>query len=154
MCPPIFPFALTGREMDHLKQIMYPSVRIALPERSAETDFVKRACRLKSLDHHQEALARKFDGGHRILVGPSGSGKTLILAHKAAFLIQYNPKVRRILFVCYNIALVNYIRRLLAEHRVPMGANGVTVMHIFTSSAPGSLVSACSTRTRRPTTTI
>jgi ABC-type lipoprotein export system ATPase subunit len=41
---------------------------------------------MRMLDHHQEALARKYDGGHRIIVGPSGSGKTLILVHTSSFL--------------------------------------------------------------------
>jgi superfamily I DNA/RNA helicase len=83
------------------------------------------------LDHQQEALARQFDGGHRLIVGPSGSGKTLILAHKAAFLKQYNPQIKNILFVCYNITLVNYIRRLLSEKGVPFGVGGVQVKHFF-----------------------
>ncbi len=83
------------------------------------------------LDHHQEAIARKYDGGHRIILGSSGSGKTLILVHKAALLKNYNPNVREILFVCYNITLVNYIKRLLSDKKIPMGENGVEVLHFF-----------------------
>jgi len=64
-------------------------------------------------------------------VGPSGSGKTLILAHKAAFLKRYNPQIKNILFVCYNITLVNYTKRLLAAKKVPLGENGVTVHHFY-----------------------
>lgn len=33
--------------------------------------------------------------------------------------------------VCYNIALVNYIRRLLADRQVPLGPDGVTVVHFY-----------------------
>ncbi len=73
------------------------------------------------LDHNQEAIARKIDGGHRIITGPSGSGKTLVLVHRAALLMQQNHSVKRILFVCYNITLVNFIKRLLAEKKVPSG---------------------------------
>jgi len=83
------------------------------------------------LDHHQEVLARKFESGHRIISGPSGSGKTLVLVHKAACLLRYNSKIKSILFVCYNITLVNYIRRLLGEKGVPFGAGGVQVNHFF-----------------------
>jgi superfamily I DNA/RNA helicase len=86
---------------------------------------------LKLLDHHQESIARQYDGGHRIITGPSGSGKTLILVHRAAMLKQYNPAIRNILFVCYNITLVNYIRRLLADKHIPLGENGVEVCHFF-----------------------
>jgi hypothetical protein len=126
-----FDFSLTGKELDHLKQLLFPTIKLELPERKSETSYAGRSCRLKGLDHHQEALARKFDGGHRILVGPSGCGKTLILVHKAAFLKQYNRQINNILFVCYNITLVNYIKRLLANKNVPMGDNGVTVKHIY-----------------------
>jgi len=69
--------------------------------------------------------------GYRILKGPSGCGKTLVLINKAFFLKRYNPKIKTILFVCFNITLVNYIRRILAEKRVPFGKNGVDVVHFY-----------------------
>jgi hypothetical protein len=128
---PQFKFKITDRELQHLRQLLFPTVKIELPERSNGQNYEERIERIKVLDHHQEALARKFDGGHRLIVGPSGSGKTLILAHKAAFLKQYNPKINNILFLCYNITLVNYIRRLLADKKVPLGENGVTVQHFY-----------------------
>lgn len=131
MFPPKFKFDLTGAELDHLKQIIFPTVRIDLPERKSEFAYTKRISRLKSLDNHQEILARKYEGGHRIIVGPSGSGKTLILVHKAAFLMRYNPDIKTILFVCFNITLVDYIRRLLADKGVPLGENGLQVFHFY-----------------------
>ena len=131
MFTPQFSFTITGKELNHLKQLIFPIVRIELPERKSEFPYEKRINRLKGLDNHQEAIARKFDGGHRIIVGPSGSGKTLILVHKAAFLLRYNPDIKNILFVCYNITLVNYIKRLLADKEVPLGENGVRVLHFY-----------------------
>jgi len=131
MFPPKFQFALTGKEIDHLKHLLFPTIKINLPERESDFSYPKRVCRLKGLDHHQESLARKFDGGHRIIVGPSGSGKTLILVHKAAFLKQYNPNIHNILCVCFNITLVNYIKRLLAGKSVPFGEDGIQVMHFY-----------------------
>jgi UvrD-like helicase C-terminal domain/AAA domain len=128
---PPFKFSLTGSELQHLKQLLFPTVKIELPERDNGQTYEKRIERLKILDHHQEAIARNFDGGHRIISGPPGSGKTLVLAHKAAFLKQYNPAIKNILFVCYNITLVQYIKRLLADKLVPMGEDGVTVCHFF-----------------------
>lgn len=129
--PPRFPCKINSKEMDHLKQLIFPTVKIELPERRTKGNYIQRMSRLKGLDHHQEAIARKFEGGHRIILGQSGSGKTLILVHKAAFLKKYNPEIKNILFVCYNITLVNYIKRLLAAKQVPMGENGVTVKHFF-----------------------
>ena len=128
---PQFKFSVTSRELNHLKQLLFPTVKIDLPERGNGQPYEKRIERIKVLDHHQEAIARKFDGGHRLIVGSSGSGKTLVLVHKAAFLKQYNPEIQNILFVCYNITLVNYIKRLLGEKNIPLGENGVTVKHFY-----------------------
>ena len=128
---PRFAFRLSGPEMDHLKQLIFPAVRVEIPERGSERPYKKRICRLRGLDHHQEALARKFENGHRIIIGPSGCGKTLILVHKADCLFRYNSKIKSILFICYNITLANYIRRLLAEKGVPFGRNGVQVKHFY-----------------------
>jgi hypothetical protein len=124
-------FLITGRELNYLRQLIFPVVRIDLPDRDFRKKRVDTTRRLKLLDHHQESIARQYDGGHRIITGPSGSGKTLILVHRAAMLKQYNPAIRNILFVCYNITLVNYIRRLLADKHIPLGENGVEVCHFF-----------------------
>lgn len=124
-------FSITGKELNHLKQLIFPVVRIDLPDRDVQEKRTDASRRLKLLDHHQESIARQYDGGHRIITGPSGSGKTLILVHRAAILKQYNPAIRNILFVCYNITLVNYIRRLLADKHAPLGDNGVEILHFF-----------------------
>jgi len=126
-----FHFNLTPDELNHLRQLIFPVVRIELPDRNPSAQHEKQQSRIKMLDHNQEAIARKIDGGHRIITGPSGSGKTLVLVHRAALLMQQNPSVKRILFVCYNITLVNFIKRLLAEKKVPLGKNGVEVLHFF-----------------------
>ena len=83
---PQFKFSVTSRELNHLKQLLFPTVKIELPERNNGQTYEKRIERIKILDHHQEVIARKFDGGHRLIVGSPGSGKTLVLVHKAAFL--------------------------------------------------------------------
>jgi superfamily I DNA and RNA helicase len=124
-------FSITGKELNHLRQLIFPEVRIDLPDRDTHKKCADEARRLKLLDHHQESIARQYDGGHRIITGPSGSGKTLILVHRAALLKQYNPVIRNILFVCYNITLVNYIKRLLSDRHVPLGEGGVDVLHFF-----------------------
>ncbi len=128
---PRFSFNLTGKEKIHLKQIIFPVVRVEQSRKSAEAEYSVMEMRISALDHHQESLARKYDGGHRILKGPSGCGKTLVLINKAFFLKRYNPKIKTILFVCFNITLVNYIKRMLSERRVPFGANGVDVVHFY-----------------------
>lgn len=128
---PRFNFQLTGKEKLHLKQLIFPVVKIEQPRKCSVADYATMETRLSALDHHQESFAKKYDGGHRILKGPSGSGKTLILINKAYFLKRYNPQINNILFVCYNITLVNYIRRMLAEKKIPFGEKGVEVYHFF-----------------------
>ena len=130
MFPPQFPFSVTPKEFSYLRNILFPEVRIELPERKLP-GYMEQSTRLRLLDHNQEAIARKYDSGQRILVGPSGSGKTIILVHKAALLKLYNPAIKTILFLCYNITLVNYVRRLLGDKKVPLGKNGVEVYHFF-----------------------
>ncbi|MFH1941141.1 MAG: 3'-5' exonuclease [Pseudomonadota bacterium] len=124
-------FSITGKELNHLRQLIFPQIRIDLPPREAQQKRTQEVRRLKLLDHLQESLARQYDGGHRIITGPSGSGKTLILVHRAALLKRYNPAIRNILFVCYNITLVNYVRRLLSDKHIPLGEGGVEVLHFF-----------------------
>jgi hypothetical protein len=129
--PPVFRFSASPKDVQHLKQLLFPEVRIDLPKRVRTGGYAEQAERLKILDHNQEALARQFDGGHRIIVGASGSGKTLVLAHKAGFLQRYNPAIKSILFVCYNITLVNFVKRILAGKGSPIGEAGVTVCHFY-----------------------
>lgn len=129
--PAKFKFTLKDSEIDHLKQLIFPMVRVEIPKRDCEMPYEERISRVKSLDQNQESLARKYEGGHRIITGPSGSGKTLILVHKAAFLLRYNSQIQSILFVCFNITLVNYIRRLLSEKGVPFGSKGVQIKPFY-----------------------
>lgn len=122
---------IDNRELERLKGVLFPVVRLELPDRGKADKREEDRRRLRVLDHNQEALARKIEGGHRIVTGPSGCGKTLVLVHRAALLKQYNPEIKNILFVCYNITLVNYIKRLLSDKKVPLGEGGVEVVHFF-----------------------
>ncbi len=146
---PRFAFVLTERELHFLKGLLFPQVRVELPTRSGGRVAVVGApghdatvgadaltyeadrIRLRVLDGNQETIARRWDGGHHLIVGPPGSGKTLVLVHKAAFLLRYDPRVKHILLLCYNITLVNYIRGLLGAKGVPLGEGGVDVVHVY-----------------------
>lgn len=128
---PKFPCHISSHELNHLRQLIYPTIRINTIERIPEDELKNHEYNVRLLDHHQESIARRFDGGHRIVIGPSGCGKTLVLVHQAAFLKKYNPLVKRILFLCYNVTLVNYLKRLIAAQGVPLGSAGVEVMHFF-----------------------
>jgi hypothetical protein len=130
MFPPRFRFHLTEAEYDHLKQLLFPIIRIKHPPRNT-CAYIDPSRRINVLDDRQEAIARRCTPGINLIGGPAGTGKTLILVQKAAFLRQYRPEIKNILFVCRNIALVNYTKRLLSEKGVGIGPGAVEVYHFF-----------------------
>ncbi len=127
MFPPMFPFKFSNKKIARLRKLIFPIVAIDLPSRSGAEAYNKHKQMLAVLDHHQESAVRSLRGCQLIL-GPAGSGKTLILVHQAACLYAKKPEEMRMLFVCYNISLVHYIKRLLAAKGVPLGSRGVEVL--------------------------
>ena len=86
---------------------------------------------MAALDEAQARLALRLGPGHQIVKGPPGSGKTLVLVHRCCQLLRYQPKAKRILLVCFNIALVSYLKRLIQEKAIGTGEGGVHVCHFF-----------------------
>ena len=130
---PAFPFhfeGLTPSEIGKLVSKIWPERKIDLPERKGpgKTRFQTE---VQYLDEAQAKLALQLKGGHQIIKGPPGTGKSLILVHRCCHLQNYKPEVKRILFVCYNIALVSYLKRLLQEKGLGVGVNGIHICHFF-----------------------
>ena len=127
MFPPVFPFKFSNKKIDRLRKLIFPIVTINLPSRSGAEAYNQHKQMLAVLDHHQESIVRSLSGCQLIL-GPAGSGKTLILVHQAASLFAKKSSEIKILFVCYNVSLVHFIKRLLAAKGVPLGPQGVEVI--------------------------
>lgn len=113
--------ALNGLELNILKGILFPRLLIPNKESIKREDELlvaeKRteyAERIKILDKEQESVAMKIGPGHRIIMGVAGSGKTLLIAYRAKILKALHPDWK-ILVICYNITLRNYIKALLRE---------------------------------------
>jgi len=126
-----FPFAgLTPKEMESLVFILWPERKIHLPARqgAGKARFQKETL---ALDEDQAKLSLRLRSGHQIIKGPPGSGKTLVLVHRCCHLHRYNPHLKKILLVCFNIALVSYLRRLMQEKGVGTGEGGVHVFHFY-----------------------
>ena len=70
---------------------------------------------IKVLDLKQESNVRKIGAGHRVVYGVAGAGKTILLIARAKLLAQENPK-EKILVLCYNVCLANYLRKILHEY--------------------------------------
>jgi hypothetical protein len=129
---PAFPFKLeplTHKEIERLKNTIYPEL-IQLPKRGGlgKDHFQKE---VQALDEGQARLARNLGSGHQIIKGPPGCGKTLVLVHRCCQLRKYNPGIKRILLVCYNIALASYLKRLLQEKGIGLGKEGVEIYHFY-----------------------
>ncbi|MEM5789803.1 MAG: NERD domain-containing protein, partial [Syntrophobacteraceae bacterium] len=129
MFRPMFRFQLTSSEYSCLKQLLFPTIQVQHTQRDACV-YVDPSQRVHALDDKQEAVARRLTPEVNLVRGPAGSGKTLVLVNRAAFLKAYRPETR-ILFLCHNITLVNYIKRLLSERGVGLGVDGVQVFHFL-----------------------
>lgn len=75
-----------------------------------------------SIDEEQEKVAKNLGEGPRLLRGMAGSGKTLILLMRAKLSTsnaQEMGKRQRILILCWNISLANYMRQAFDAINIP-----------------------------------
>ena len=128
--PPLFPFQLSGSQIDWLRARIFPVVRLELPVRGGTHASAQNET-IRALDRDQENLARGMGAGKQLIIGPSGSSKTLILAHQAWNLPRVDKKIRRVLVTCFNLSLVGYIRRLLGRKGASLGPDGVEVVPFY-----------------------
>ena len=129
----VFPFrfkGLTQKEIEKLSLIIWPDAKIDLPPRKG-LGKIRFHREVLALDESQAKLALRLGSGHQIIKGPPGSGKTLVLVHRCCHLSRYNPQIKKILLVCYNIALVGYLRRLIQEKGLDIGSNGIELCHFY-----------------------
>lgn len=120
---------LSRREFEKLMLIMWPESQIVLPLREGhgKAHFQRE---VQALDEAQAKMALRLKPGHQVIKGPPGSGKTLVLVHHCSHLHKFQGK-KRILFVCFNIALVSYLKRLIHEKGLGTGDKGIHVYHFY-----------------------
>lgn len=121
----MFPHGMWGAmslpQMDRVRWIMFPEVRVQVPgelfddaDEAAELPSIMRV-----MDLQQEQLARSLGDGHRVIHGVAGSGKTMLLGYRAEHLAKaVNTKdaaaSKPILILCYNEPLARQIARVMA----------------------------------------
>ena len=121
----MFPFMMGGvmslPQMDHVRWIMFPEVRVQTQDtlfddsdEAAELPSIMRV-----MDLQQEQLARSLGDGHRVIHGVAGSSKTMLPGYRAEHLAKaVNPKdaatSKPILILCYNEPLARQIARVMA----------------------------------------
>ncbi len=123
----MFPFMMSGvmslPQMDRVRWIMFPEVRVAAPGTASLFDDSDEAAELPSImrvmDLQQEQLARSLGEGHRVIHGVAGSGKTMLLGYRAEHLAKaVNPNdaaaSKPILILCYNEPLARQLARVMA----------------------------------------
>ncbi|WP_151084527.1 3'-5' exonuclease [Nocardioides cynanchi] len=97
--------------------------------RGAHDEGAEERERLRvTLDAAQASIAQRDDIDVARVQGPPGSGKTLVLAARARWLSEHHPDWR-IKFLCFNNALVPYLKSLVAGY----GNVEVTTMWPFAS---------------------
>lgn len=82
-----------------------------------EPDSSREQRRPPNLNARQRSIAhRRNETGYRRIKGPAGSGKSVALAARASWLAD---KGKRVLVVCFNITLLNYLRDLTVRYAAP-----------------------------------
>ncbi|MDE1947715.1 MAG: NERD domain-containing protein [Burkholderiales bacterium] len=101
MFPHAFGRALSLPQLERVRWIMFPQVRVPVQGSlfADEADALPDIMRV--MDLQQEQLARSLGEGHRVIHGVAGSGKTMILGYRAEYLAQ-TPSAKPILVLCYN----------------------------------------------------
>jgi hypothetical protein len=100
---------LTDRQISIVRAVIHPEIVISPPVQAG----VSEQPSLKVLDLRQERNAHSLGEGHRIIYGVAGSGKTVILVARARLVAEDLQK--RVLVLCYNVALAEYFQRLFAQ---------------------------------------
>ncbi|MCQ6277060.1 AAA family ATPase [Bacillus sp. V3B] len=108
---------LTYEEINSIRYHLFPEVRISAefkPPVPYQDQLLLSLHDIKTMDLHQENLAKQIGDKNRLIRGVAGSGKTLILASRAKMLSKDHPDWK-ILILCYNISLANGIQQMVTH---------------------------------------
>ena len=96
-----------------------------------------------AIDIEQEELAKDMGKGPRLMRGIAGTGKTLIMLMRAKLLAsnaEAQEKQMRILVLCWNVSLANYMRQAFDSINIPLNtkahtntfkSEGVPIIHFM-----------------------
>ncbi|MDR7236525.1 3'-5' exonuclease [Neobacillus drentensis] len=106
---------LSFDDINAIRYYLFPEVRISAEFKSPvpyQDQLLLSLHDIKTMDLHQENLAKQIGDKNRLIRGVAGSGKTIILASRAKMLSKQNPDWK-ILILCYNISLSNAIQQMI-----------------------------------------
>jgi hypothetical protein len=101
MLPHAFGKAISLPQLERVRWIMFPEVRVPTQDSLFTEDKDDLPDIMRVMDLQQEQLARSLGEGHRVIHGVAGSGKTMILGYRAEHLAKL-PAAKPILVLCYN----------------------------------------------------
>lgn len=113
MFPHAFGKAISVPQLERVRWIMFPQVRVPVQGSLLSEDPQELPSIMRVMDIQQEQLARSLGEGHRVIHGVAGSGKTMILGYRAELLAKA-PSARPILVLCYNEPLAVKLAALFA----------------------------------------
>lgn len=106
---------LSYEDINAIRYHLFPEVRISAEFKAPvpyQDQLLLSLHDIKTMDLHQENLAKQIGDKNRLIRGVAGSGKTIILASRAKMLSKQNPDWK-ILILCYNISLSNAIQQMI-----------------------------------------
>ncbi len=123
------------KEETIVRAVLHPEIVISRSDEQDGRQLVFRPPRtdgedvIRVLDREQERVARRLDGGYRVIRGVAGSGKTLVLTYRARFLAESFPSWK-ILLTCFNICLARALEQELKLRSATRLPGNVEVRHI------------------------
>lgn len=124
MFPYRFRDKLTLPQIDRIRWILFPEVRISAKQRELFADAPELPDLMAVMDAQQEQLARSLGDGHRVIHGVAGSGKTMILGYRAEYLARTSEKP--VLVLCFSEPLSKRLKSWMDAKGV---SEKVTVRH-------------------------
>ncbi|PCE21541.1 3'-5' exonuclease [Burkholderia ubonensis] len=91
---------LTMPQIDRIRWILFPEVRVPTRQQELFADELELPDIMAVMDVQQEQLARSLGDGHRVIHGVAGSGKTMILGYRAEYLAGTSEKP--VLILCFS----------------------------------------------------
>lgn len=110
-------YSLTHEDLQAIRYHLFPEVRISAERKEIvphQDQLLLSLHNIKTMDLHQEKMAKQVGDKHRLIRGVAGSGKTLVLVSRARMLAKANPDWD-ILVLCYGSTLSQYLRQAIVQ---------------------------------------
>ncbi|RAP74362.1 3'-5' exonuclease [Paenibacillus montanisoli] len=106
---------LTNEDIQAIRYHLFPEVRISAefkPPIQHQDHLLLSLHNIKTMDLHQENMAKQVGDKHRLIRGVAGSGKTLVLASRTKLLAKAHPDWK-ILVLCFGIPLSRNLKQMI-----------------------------------------